>query len=175
MNNEALISLGSNIEKRDGYLQFGLRELSEHEQIEVMEVSSIYETAPIGYTEQEHFLNLVVQVKTSLLPMELLRVAQKIENDANRKRVIRWGPRTLDLDILLYNQENIKVDDLSIPHPRMNERGFVIIPLQEIQPSLYFVHLNKPIKLVYKQLTDKEGVRLWKRRSGEGEFGLFEN
>ena len=81
-------------------------------------------------------LNLVIKISTNLSPQELLKVTQKVENDLGRKREIRWGPRTIDLDILLYNQENIEAENLIVPHPRMFERAFVIVPLLEINQDI---------------------------------------
>lgn len=86
------------------------------------DISSIYETDPVGYTDQDLFLNMAAAVKTSLSPFELLDLTQRIEKELGRKRDIRWGPRTADLDILLYNRENIETEQLIVPHPRMHER-----------------------------------------------------
>lgn len=172
MHNQAYISLGSNIEDRYTFLTNAINELNKHEKIEVVNVSSTYETDPVGYTEQNPFLNMVISVMTMLRPHELLAVCLKIELELGRKREIRWGPRTIDLDILLYNQENIKSKDLIIPHPRMSERAFVLIPLLEIASHLSYPWLHD-INIV--ELQEKEGVRLWKRKSGEDAFAPIEN
>ncbi|OLO27402.1 2-amino-4-hydroxy-6-hydroxymethyldihydropteridine diphosphokinase [Alkalihalophilus pseudofirmus] len=173
MNNLVYIGLGSNIRVREDHLLLGVKELDNEKQITVKRVSSIYETAPVGYLDQQNFLNMVVEVSTSYKPEELLGITQNIESKAKRNTIIRWGPRTLDLDILLYNQENIKVNDLTIPHPRMSERSFVIIPLMEINPQLKLPHEQKTVSEIYRRLTDKEGVRVWRMNSGVGEYGLF--
>src|SRR5699024_4742896 len=102
----------------------------------IVKESSIYETPPVGYTNQGHFLNMFIAVKTSLSAIKLLDVCQCIEQQLGRKREIRFGPRTIDLDILIYNEENIKTDRLIVPHPRMHERAFVLIPLVEIAQHL---------------------------------------
>jgi 2-amino-4-hydroxy-6-hydroxymethyldihydropteridine diphosphokinase len=175
MINNAYIALGSNIGNRLRYLHDAVRKLDEHEQISVVDTSSIYETEPVGYVEQDYFLNMVVQVKTTLSPFALLEVTRKIEDDLGRKREIRWGPRTLDLDILLYNQENIETEQLIIPHPRMLERAFVLVPLLELNPNIYIPNNKKSLLLIIDELPDKEGIRIWKQKSGGDVFALFEN
>jgi 2-amino-4-hydroxy-6-hydroxymethyldihydropteridine diphosphokinase len=175
MVNNAYIALGSNIGNRLQYLHDAVRKLDEHEQISVVNASSIYETEPVGYVEQERFLNMVVQIKTDFSPFTLLEVTRKIEHDLGRKREIRWGPRTLDLDILLYNQENIETEQLVIPHPRMLERAFVLVPLLELNPDIHIPNVKKNLSLIIDELPDKEGIRIWKQKSGEDVFALFES
>jgi 2-amino-4-hydroxy-6-hydroxymethyldihydropteridine diphosphokinase len=94
----------------------------------------------------------------------------KVELELGRKREIVWGPRTIDLDILLYNQENIKSEKLIIPHPRMLERNFVMMPLSEIIPDIIIPNIEKPLNAWIKELANKEGVRIWKRKNGEDVF-----
>ncbi|MEN0641676.1 2-amino-4-hydroxy-6-hydroxymethyldihydropteridine diphosphokinase [Alkalicoccobacillus gibsonii] len=156
------LSLGSNMESRIGYLEKAISKLRLMKDSEVTAISSIYETDPVGYIDQPSFLNLVVCLKTTLPPFELLAETQQIENELGRKREIRWGPRTIDLDILLYDQENMKMESLTLPHPRMWQRSFVIIPLLEVAPDLSFDVQGVTLKQVYDQLQDKEGVRMWK-------------
>lgn len=175
MNNTVYVALGSNIGDRYSFLKFAVTCLKEDVNISFRNCSSIYETTPIGYVDQNDFLNMVVELQTNYSPIQLLEITQAIQNHAGRKFNIRWGPRTLDLDILLYNQENIEMEHLQIPHPRMYKRGFVIIPLREINSSLYFADIGKSIEDLYNELSDKEGVRLWKKPFGEGEFGHFVN
>ena len=174
MNSIAFISIGSNIGDRLYYLHEAVKALDIHDSIVVIKVSSIYETDPVGFEDQDHFLNMVIKVKTELTPYELLRVNQEIEHKLGRKREIRWGPRTLDLDILLYNHENIETKELIIPHPRMTERAFVIVPLEEVESTLEIPNQGK-ISLIINELLDREGVRVWKRKNGVGVFGLFES
>lgn len=166
MKSVVYISLGTNMGDRENYLNEAIEELKHHPSIQLQSVSSIYETDPVGYIDQPNFLNLVVKIFTNLSPQELLEVTQSIENQLGRKREVRWGPRTIDLDILLYNQENIETDQLRIPHPRMFERSFVLIPLKEIN-SRFEVENNK--------LLEDKGVRLWKRKNGGEEFERFES
>lgn len=172
MQNHAYIALGSNIEDRFQHLEGAISHLNKHRYIKLVNISSIYETDPVGYTDQSPFLNMVISVMTDLSPEELLTECLKIEAELGRKREIRWGPRTIDLDILLYNQENIETERLIVPHPRMQERAFVLIPLLEIASDLSAPWLGD-INIV--ELQEKEGVRLWKRRNGEDAFAPIEN
>lgn len=134
--NEAYLSLGSNLGDRKAQLQEAVRLLQLNPSISNLRMSSIYETAPVGYLDQHAFLNLVVRLETSLSPLELLDVCQEIEQALYRERLVRWGPRTVDLDILLYGQEQLTTERLTIPHPHMYERAFVLVPLRELMPSL---------------------------------------
>ncbi len=169
----AYLSLGSNIDDRLYHLQQAVILLSEENTIEVKKVSSVYETDPVGYLDQASFLNIVVELETNLSPHNLLKKCNEIENTLGRKRDIRWGPRTVDLDILLYNKENMKTEDLIIPHPRMTERGFVLIPLVEINDKL----VHPQTKQLLSQLAHgkKEGIHLWKTFDGVQEFVRFES
>ncbi|MEC0282528.1 2-amino-4-hydroxy-6-hydroxymethyldihydropteridine diphosphokinase [Terribacillus saccharophilus] len=158
---QAWIALGSNIAPRETYLQQAIQMLSEHEEIKLNQVSTVYETEPVGYENQDQFLNLVAEVETSLDPMELLRICQKIEQELGRKRIIRWGPRTVDLDILLYSTENMNVEELILPHPRMHERAFVLVPLAEIAPELLLKDKRVQEWLDTLPAQDVQGVRSW--------------
>lgn len=133
--NTAFLSVGTNMGDREAYLKLAIASLRAVEGIELVETSSIYETAPVGVTDQADFLNIVVRLATTLAPLELLAVCQRIEQELGRERTIRWGPRTADLDILLYNDDAIESETLSVPHPRMRERAFVLIPLTELAPE----------------------------------------
>lgn len=133
--NRAFIALGSNIEPRDRYLRDAVKMISERAG-EILEQSPIYDTAPVGYVEQSSFLNMVIEIETSLTSMDLLMVCQSIEQDLGRIRTIDKGPRTVDLDILLFNDENSEVEKLLLPHPRMHERAFVLVPLCDIASKL---------------------------------------
>lgn len=133
--NKVYLSLGSNIGDRLAYLKRAICLLMQNSDLSNVILSSFYETAPQGYTDQDYFVNCVVGFETDLEPMKLLRVCQKIEKDLKRVWLFRWGPRTIDLDILTYG--NIEMDDkeLEIPHPRMLERAFVMVPLSELEPK----------------------------------------
>jgi len=170
VENTAFIAIGSNIGDRIEYLGNAVKQVNQHEKIKVVNASSIYETDPVGYTDQDPFLNMVIQVKTDLGPYKLLDELLLIEGKLGRKREIKWGPRTLDLDILLYNQENIKSEKLIVPHPRMQERAFVMVPLLEIDS---YIKLQGMVD--DDCFPDREGVRIWKRKNGEDVFALFES
>lgn len=159
----AYIGLGSNLGNRERYLLSALEKLKKDAQIVIKKVSSIYETAPVGVVDQPLFLNMVIEIETAYSPIELLNCLQVIENGCKRKRERKWGPRTLDLDILLFNQENMKSERLEIPHPRMAERAFVLIPLYEINPALVQTLFAKAYEMV-KQ-SNNQAVTLWKRYS----------
>lgn len=129
---EAYIALGSNVGEREQLLEDALRCLEQHPNIEVARVSGIYETAPVGYTDQPAFLNMAAALMTTLEPIELLRAMLSIENQLGRTRDIRWGPRTMDLDLLLMDGIVMNEDELILPHPRMMERSFVLVPLRDV-------------------------------------------
>lgn len=139
--NTAYLAIGSNIEtpssSRYDFLSFAVRQLSQHEAIQVTKASSVYETRPVGFSDQENFFNAVIEISTTLQPRQLLDVCLNVvEKRAGRVRTIQDGPRTLDVDILLFGDENVNEESLTIPHPRMNQRAFVIIPLSEIAPDV---------------------------------------
>lgn len=170
----AYIALGTNVGDRPSYLYQALLLLDGHEQIRLTGLSSIYETVPVGYTEQRQFLNMTAEMVTELTPTELFVTIADVENQLGRRRTIRWGPRRIDIDILLYNQKKIETKDLQIPHPRMTQRAFVLIPLAETNPALTIPGYASLPTLIEKT-PDKEGVHLWKSNYGEGRFGPFEN
>ncbi|MEG6612794.1 2-amino-4-hydroxy-6-hydroxymethyldihydropteridine diphosphokinase [Pseudoclostridium thermosuccinogenes] len=161
MAHKAYIALGSNLGDREGHLTGALQYISGITGTRILSISNIYETDPVGYTEQGKFLNMVVLVGTSLSPLRLLDELQKMEQEFKRSREIRWGPRTLDADILLY--DDIKLDDprLVIPHPRMLERAFVLIPLKDVNPG--FMVGEKTLEDMIQECGDKDGVKLYKK------------
>lgn len=175
MKNIAYISIGSNMGNRVNFLKKAIGLLDGDEGINVVDISSLYETDPVGFTDQPLFLNAVLKIETLYGPEQLLEKCLEAERKLGRKRDIRWGPRTLDLDILLYNQENIETENLSVPHPRMLERAFVIIPLLELNPDIMLPKMETPLIDVLEKIKDKEGVRIWKRKTGAGAFALFES
>ncbi|WP_062051257.1 2-amino-4-hydroxy-6-hydroxymethyldihydropteridine diphosphokinase [Bacillus sp. JCM 19034] len=162
MKHTAYIALGSNIGERHLYLEKAIILLNKEEEIKVYKQSSIYETDPVGYEDQQRFLNMVVEIQTSLTSEQLLEKTQQIERSCGRTREIKWGPRTIDLDILLYDQENMEMEHLMIPHPRMWERAFVLEPLKEIAPAFYIADKGKTVSELYNELPEKEGVKVWK-------------
>ncbi|HZH59047.1 MAG TPA: 2-amino-4-hydroxy-6-hydroxymethyldihydropteridine diphosphokinase [Metabacillus sp.] len=175
MKNQAYIALGSNMGDRERYLIDAIKKIHQQPDIKVVNISSIYETDPVGYTEQDQFLNMVIYVNTDLTAFQLLSMLQEIEKQLNRKREIKWGPRTLDLDILLFNHENIEAEQLIVPHPRMHERAFVLIPLYELNQDVSIPNVDESILTIIDQLHDKEGVRIWKQKNGVDVFALLES
>ncbi|MEO4055527.1 2-amino-4-hydroxy-6-hydroxymethyldihydropteridine diphosphokinase [Solibacillus sp. CAU 1738] len=166
--NDVFLSIGTNIGERENNLKQAVR-LLQH-QFEVINVSSIYETAPVGYLDQPSFLNIAVHVKTSKSPFDTLFTCQAIENELGRVRDIRWGPRIIDLDILLYNHENIEAENLIVPHPRMYERAFVLVPLVEIAPNFACEQLAQARQKLDTLDREKEGITQWKTIATVDEF-----
>lgn len=172
--NHVYLSIGTNIGEREQNLQDAVRLLMQHKEVKVTRISSIYETAAVGFTDQADFLNIAVALETSLSSADMLSVCQEIENDLGRVREFRWGPRIIDLDILLYNNENIETENLLVPHPRMYERAFVLVPLQEIvSPKCDMLESVQNALLAFDM--EKEGVKLWKMTDTAEEFVPFES
>lgn len=130
------LGLGANLNNPLTQLQFAIEQLDQHEQISITACSSMYASKPMGPQDQPDYVNAVVALTTSLLPESLLDVAQQIEDASGRVRLRRWGERTLDLDILLYDELVLETPRLSVPHPGIEQREFVIIPLAEIASQL---------------------------------------
>ncbi len=143
-NNIIYLSLGSNLGNKKAYLQNALGELKKC-RIKILKTSSIYKTEPIGFKDQPEFFNIVIKGETGLSPDELLQTILNIEKKMVRKREKKWGPRIIDIDILLFNDFIIKKKDLIIPHPYMHKRNFVLIPLLEIAPDIIFPQFKKNI------------------------------
>lgn len=158
----AYISLGSNMGDKVASLKQAVELLQAHEHIQVIRVSSIYDTDPVGYEDQDVFMNIVAEVETELTGEELLTVCQSIEQELKRVRVVRWGPRTMDLDIILYGDEVIDTPILTVPHPRMHERAFVLVPLVELNAEvIHPVHRKSAEELLSEN--GHEGVRLFEK------------
>jgi 2-amino-4-hydroxy-6-hydroxymethyldihydropteridine diphosphokinase len=134
----AYVGLGANLGDREGTIRAAVAELPG-----VVAVSTLRETDPVGVTEQPRFLNGVVALETELSPRELLDVLLAVERRLGRERRERWGPRTIDLDLLLYGDEVIDEDGLTIPHPRLHERRFVLEPLADLAPKLVVPGLGR--------------------------------
>ena len=133
----AYIGIGSNVGDRVGFCRRAVEALTRSEGVTVVKVSSLYETAPLGGPPQRSFINLVAKVSTELEPRGLLDVCKQLEQRMGREPSdIRWGPRVVDLDILLYGNEKVSEPDLEIPHARLKERRFALVPLLEIDPDL---------------------------------------
>ena len=138
MKNKVYLSLGSNIGNRQKYIESAIELIVKTEGIEILKKSGLYETNPVGYVEQNLFLNTVIKIETDFSAREILKIINKIENELDRKREIRWGPRTIDIDILIFSDKKIDEMDLIIPHKEMLNRLFVLVPLIEIYDGEYF-------------------------------------
>jgi len=132
----ATIALGSNIDNPRRQATQAITEIAALEYVEIKAVSSLYESIPQGPQLQPNFINAVMQCETTLTPRQLLRRLQEIEQKHHRLKTVRWGPRTLDCDILLYGEDAIQSRHLTIPHPQLEKRDFVLKPLLEIAPEL---------------------------------------
>ena len=138
MKNKVYLSLGSNIGNRQEYIESAIELVGKTEGIKILKKSGLYETSPVGYVEQDLFLNAVIKIETDFSAREILKIINKIENELDRKREIRWGPRTIDIDILIFSDKKINETDLIIPHKEMLNRLFVLVPLIEIYDGEYF-------------------------------------
>ena len=138
MKNKVYLSLGSNIGNRQEYIESAIELVGKTEGIKILKKSGLYETSPVGYVEQDLFLNAVIKIETDFSEREILKIINKIENELDRKREIRWGPRTIDIDILIFSDKKINETDLIIPHKEMLNRLFVLVPLIEIYDGEYF-------------------------------------
>jgi 2-amino-4-hydroxy-6-hydroxymethyldihydropteridine diphosphokinase len=158
--NGIYLSLGSNIGARAGNIARALAELPEHG-VRVVGRSSLYETEPVEFLAQGWFLNCVVEVETDLAPVELMRALLDIERAMGRERVAPKGPRIIDVDILLYGSRVVREADLEIPHPRMAERRFVLVPFAEIAPGRVHPVLKKTVAEMLAETADRSEVRLF--------------
>lgn len=164
----AFLSLGSNTGDRLSNIQQAVSFLSNDNSVEIAATSSFYETEPWGKKDQPWFVNAVVAIRTELSPVELLRVCQDIEAKLGRDREqeIRWGKRPIDIDILFYDNLIFSNEILTIPHPYVHERAFVLVPMLEIKSSFVHPVLNKTIEELHEMLDNPEDVFLYGTISG---------
>jgi len=158
---KAVVALGSNLGDRFDFLQKAVNKINSFKEIEIFKISSVYETLPVGGPEQGNYLNAVISVNTELEAEELLLKLLLIELDLGRQREIVWGPRTIDLDLIWFENQTINLDNLVLPHPRAHERCFVIKPWLEIEPEARIG--NTEIQEFLKDL-DCSGVNLFPNR-----------
>lgn len=156
MNNTAYLSIGSNLGDKKANLQAAISALKNNPKISDVSVSSIYKTEPVGDVVQDDFYNQAIRLQTTDSPIELLELIHQIETDLKRTRDIHWGPRTIDLDILFFNDSTINESDLIIPHPEIANRRFVLIPLLEIVEEQ---DLREKINLMLQQTQDINEVK----------------
>lgn len=156
----AYVGIGSNVGDRQSFCRRAVEELRATSEVTVEKVSSLYETSPIGGPPQRSFVNLATRIATTLSPQEMLTICKEIEHRLGRGQSdIRWGPRVVDLDILLFDQEKVSEPDLEIPHPRLSVRRFALVPLLEIEPDV-----SDPWGMPYREFVDE----------AEGEVELLE-
>ncbi len=153
------IALGANLGDREATLREGVRQLSALGQVDA--VSPLYETEPVGYTEQPPYLNAVARLNTSLSPPELLHALLRIEAGLGRVRTFANAPRTIDLDLLFVDDLVLNDAELTLPHPRLHERAFVLVPLTDIAPNLVHPGLRRTIAELLRTLPYRKGVRRW--------------
>lgn len=154
--NRAYIALGSNIGDKAAHLNAAIDAIRSLAATHALRPSSVYETAPVGYVNQDLFYNMVVELDTTEVADQLLLELQQIEQQEGRERLFKNGPRTLDLDIILYNDETIQADGLTVPHPRMQDRAFVLAPLRELNPFYVVPGLNQTVESLYLGLPEAE-------------------
>ena len=152
----AYIALGSNIGDKKAYLDMAVKHLNERKDCQVKKVSDYLVTAPYGVTDQDDFLNGALELQTILDPEELLQALHQIEQEANRVRTIHWGPRTLDLDILMYDDLVLDTPELHVPHIEMHLRDFVLIPMNQIAPWKRHPLIGKTIEEMLQNLKNKD-------------------
>jgi 2-amino-4-hydroxy-6-hydroxymethyldihydropteridine diphosphokinase len=152
------LSLGSNVGARHQNLNAAITALP-RVGVKVLQVSSLYETAPVDYLDQRWFLNCVVEAQTELPPLDLLRDLRNIEARMGNQKLIAKGPRLIDIDILLYGQQTIETPELQVPHPRMTQRRFVLVPLAEIAPQLQHPSWRAPVQKLLADTPDQSEVR----------------
>lgn len=152
---KAYLSLGSNMGDRKTFLDFGIASLKDMKEVKLLKTSSFYETKAYGKTDQEDFLNACLEIKTFLTAEELLNRIHSVETEGGRKREERWGPRTLDIDILLFGDELVSEDYLHIPHIDMHNRLFVLEPLAEIAPQAIHPIKRKSISDLLEDLKSR--------------------
>lgn len=155
----AFLGLGSNVGDREEYIEQAIFLLSKTPGIKVVKKSTNYETEPEGNTDQPQFLNAAVQIKTILDPYKLLSVLHETENALGRERDVEWGPRTIDLDILLFDDMIISDDKLQVPHPLLHERLFVLKPLAEIAPNTMHPALGRSISEIFEERKNDVGEK----------------
>ncbi|MEQ1832672.1 MAG: 2-amino-4-hydroxy-6-hydroxymethyldihydropteridine diphosphokinase [Candidatus Eisenbacteria bacterium] len=162
---KAFIGLGSNLGDREASLRQALEQLAQAPDTVVVRASSLYDTEPVGVEDQPHFLNAVAQLETQLTPRQLLWNLMLIERRLGRVRTQRWGPRTIDLDLLLYEDTVIEDDDFQLPHPELAKRSFVLVPLVELEPMLTHPVTGETMLALLQRLGArplvKHGSRLW--------------
>ena len=173
MIQNAYVGLGSNLGDRAAYLLLAIRGMLDAG-LDVIRLSSIYETEPVEYEDQPRFLNMVAELRGSTLPSPDQTLARllRIEYALGRKRDIRLGPRTIDLDLLIFKEQRVDTEFLTLPHPRLESRRFVLVPLNELVPNLVNPALEKSVAELLAETKDRSTVVRWKPLSPSQRFPL---
>jgi 2-amino-4-hydroxy-6-hydroxymethyldihydropteridine diphosphokinase len=158
MGHIAYIEIGSNIGDKVHQCERAISEILKVDRHKLLAKSSLFKTQPIGYTSQDWFVNGVIKIETDLEAPELLRTLKTIESQLGRTETFRWGPRTIDLDILFFDDIEIHIEELQIPHPLIQDRQFVLIPLAEIDQNLIHPVLKKTVQELLKNFKENQGV-----------------
>ena len=158
MGHIAYIGIGSNIGDKTAHCEKAITKILQVDRHRLLLKSSLYKTQPLGYAAQDWFVNGVIKIETDLEPHGLLQTLKTIESQLGRTETFRWGPRTIDLDILFFNDEEIHSEELDIPHPLIQERQFVLVPLAEIDRNLIHPVFKKTIQDLLQNLKEDQGV-----------------
>lgn len=152
----AVLSLGSNLGDSQKILKDAISDIKAIDEISNFKLSPFYKTKPVGYADQNDFVNTACSFETTLEPLDLLHKMQSLEQKYKRVRLFKNGPRTLDIDLIIYGDQVINTPELTVPHPRMHERAFVLAPLMDIEPELIVKTYDTSVHSLYEQLDDKE-------------------
>jgi 2-amino-4-hydroxy-6-hydroxymethyldihydropteridine diphosphokinase len=158
MGHIAYIGFGSNLDDKFHYCEKAISEILKTDRHKLLARSSLFKTQPIGYSSQDWFINGVIKIETDLGAHELLRTLKTIESQLGRSNTFRWGPRTIDLDILFFDDAEIHTEELQIPHPLIQDRQFVLVPLAEIDRNLIHPVLKKTVQEFLENLKEDQGV-----------------
>lgn len=158
MGHIAYIGFGSNLGDKIVYCEKAIAEILDLDNHRLLAKSSFYRTRPVGYVDQDWFVNGVIKLESDLEPQDLFHALKATELRMGRTETVPWGPREIDLDLLLYEDWIIQTEELRIPHPRMQDRQFVLIPLAEIDPDLFHPVLKKSVRELLEEIKEDQGV-----------------